>query len=138
MRFKQERNTFIPGKYLKKINYVNNLVADSNGNYSYSSVPIETNISSDKVNITANESYIYKVPTKEAGDYVIYLTDKEDTIFAQAEFSVIGEGNVTANLTDKANLKVKLDKDDYNAGDTILLNIITPYTGYGLINYRDR
>ncbi|KJV62334.1 alpha-2-macroglobulin family protein [Rickettsia amblyommatis] len=118
---------------LKKINYVNNLVADSNGNYSYSSVPIETNISSDKVNITANESYIYKVPTKEAGDYVIYLTDKEDTIFAQAEFSVIGEGNVTANLTDKANLKVKLDKDDYKAGDTILLNIITPYTGYGLI-----
>lgn len=73
------------------------------------------------------------MPTKEAGDYVIYLTDKEDTIFAQAEFSVIGEGNVTANLTDKANLKVKLDKDDYKAGDTILLNIITPYTGYGLI-----
>lgn len=52
------------------------------------------------------------MPTKEAGDYVIYLTDKEDTIFAQAEFSVIGEGNVTANLTDNANLKVKLDKDD--------------------------
>ncbi|ABV75136.1 Large extracellular alpha-helical protein [Rickettsia akari str. Hartford] len=118
---------------LKKINYVNNLVADSNGNYSYNSVPIETHISSTKVNITANESYIYNVPTKEAGDYVIYLTDKEDTIFAQAEFSVIGEGNVTANLTDKANLKVKLDKDDYKAGDNILLNIITPYTGYGLI-----
>lgn len=118
---------------LKKINHVNNLVADGGGNYSYKSVPIETNISSDKIDITAENGYVYDIPTKEAGDYVIYLTDKEGTIFAQSEFSVIGEGNVTANLTEKANLTVKLDHDAYEAGDTILLNIITPYTGYGLI-----
>ncbi|AAU04014.1 alpha-2-macroglobulin family protein [Rickettsia typhi] len=118
---------------LNKINYVNNLVSDSNGNYSYSAVPVETNISSDNVNITENEGYIYNVPTNEEGDYVIYLTDTENRIFAQTEFSVIGEGNVTANLINKANLKVKLDKGDYKAGDTILLNINTPYTGYGLI-----
>ncbi|AFE53554.1 alpha-2-macroglobulin family protein [Rickettsia prowazekii] len=118
---------------LNKINYVNNLVSDANGNYSYNTVPVETNISSDNVNITANEGYIYNVPTKEEGDYVIYLTDTKNRVFAQTEFSVIGEGNVTANLTDKANLKVKLDKDDYKAGDTILLNIKTPYTGHGLI-----
>lgn len=118
---------------LKKINYVNNLVSDGGGNYSYKSVPIETNISSNKIDIIAEDGYIYNIPTKEASDYVIYLTDKDGTIFAQSEFPVIGEGNVTANLTEKANLTVKLDHDAYEAGDTILLNIITPYTGYGLI-----
>ncbi len=118
---------------LKKINHVNNLVADGGGNYSYKSVPIETNISSDKIDITAEDGFVYNISTKEAGDYVIYLTDKDGTIFAQSEFSVIGEGNVTANLTEKANLTVNLDQDSYEAGDTILLNIITPYTGYGLI-----
>lgn len=118
---------------LKKINYINNLVADGNGNYSYKSAPIETNISSNKINITKENGYVYDVPTKEAGDYVIYLMDKDSVIFAQTEFSVIGEGNVTANQVEKANLTVKLDKDAYKAGDTILLNVITPYTGYGLI-----
>jgi len=118
---------------LKKISYVNNLVADGSGNYFYQSVPIETDISSSKINITAENGYVYNIPTKEAGDYVVYLTDKDGTIFAQAEFSVIGEGNTAANITEKANLTVKLDKDAYKGGDTILLNIITPYTGYGLI-----
>ncbi|HJD55709.1 MAG TPA: alpha-2-macroglobulin family protein [Rickettsia endosymbiont of Pyrocoelia pectoralis] len=118
---------------LKKINYVNNLVADGNATYSYQSVPIETNISNDKINITVEDGYIYDIPTKEAGDYVIYLTDKDNKIFAQTNFSVIGSKNNTANLTEKANLKVQLDKEAYKAGDTILLNIITPYDGYGLI-----
>nr|WP_253307492.1 palindromic element RPE1 domain-containing protein [Rickettsia endosymbiont of Ceutorhynchus assimilis] len=118
---------------LKKINYVNSLVASGDGSYSYQSTPVEAPLSSTEINITKKSGYIYNLPTKEPGDYVIYLTDKNNTIFSQVEFSILGEGNVTANLTENANLTLKLNKSDYKSGEKILLNIIAPYTGYGLI-----
>lgn len=118
---------------LKKINYVNSLVANGDGSYSYQSTPVEAPLSSTEINITKKSGYVYNLPTKEIGDYVIYLTDKNNIIFSQAEFSILGEGNIAANLTEKANLTLKLNKSDYKSGEKILINVIAPYTGYGLI-----
>ena len=117
---------------LKKINYVNSLTKQDNGSYAYQSVPVEESISKQKI-IISGESYSYKLPTKSIGDYVTTITDQFSTSYGEVRFSVVGEGNVAGSITKDATLSLKLNKDDYKAGDEIEVNIISPYKGYGLI-----
>lgn len=117
---------------LKKINFVNALTIQQNGTYAYQSVPIESPLSSVTIDIN-NQGYIYKLPTKDVGDYILRLIGPNNVIFTETKFSVVGEGNVGANLTKTTGLKIKTNKKDFKANEEIELNIISPYTGYGLI-----
>ncbi len=55
------------------------------------------------------------------------------TVLAREAFTVVGESNATMDFTREASMQVVPDKQAYKAGDTITLNMQSPYTGTGLI-----
>ncbi|WP_341764295.1 MG2 domain-containing protein [Candidatus Tisiphia endosymbiont of Beris chalybata] len=123
---------------LKRINHVNSLTYQADGSYAYQSLPIETSITKSVIAANTGLSYLYKLSTQEVGDYAIYLRDKQDPdklgrVFSHIEFTVIGEGNVSASLTKNSSLKIKTNKADYKAGEEIEVSVTAPYIGYGLI-----
>ncbi|WP_316353183.1 alpha-2-macroglobulin family protein [Candidatus Trichorickettsia mobilis] len=117
---------------LKKIDYVNSLTKQHDGSYAYQSLPVESLIDQNSISVPV-AGYSYNLPTSNVGDYVIYIIDQDQNKLAQANFTIVGEGNVAAKLTKSNILKVKTNKTDYKAGDELEVNIIAPYTGYGLL-----
>jgi uncharacterized protein YfaS (alpha-2-macroglobulin family) len=74
-----------------------------------------------------------KLPTDSPGDYEVSLSDKDNIRLSTLRFSVIGSGNLARSLDRNAELQVRLDRDDYSAGDTVKVSVKAPYTGSGLI-----
>ncbi|HWB61256.1 MAG TPA: alpha-2-macroglobulin, partial [Chthoniobacteraceae bacterium] len=113
--------------------YVSVLRKQEGGDYEYESVPKETTVSTQDVAISA-EGLNYKLPTDKAGDYIVVVREKETkNCVSKCEFNVAGEGDVAGSLDQNADLVVKLDRKQYNAGDDVEVNITAPYTGCGLI-----
>ena len=74
-----------------------------------------------------------KLPTDSPGDYEVSISDKDTVKLSTLRFSVIGSGNLARSLDRNAELQVRLDRDDYAAGDPIKVSVKAPYTGSGLI-----
>lgn len=116
-----------------RIDYISSLTKRSDGSFSYESKAVEKNIHSEAFAIEENGTS-FTLPSKEAGDYALEISDKQSHIVvARVPFTIAGEGNISAALNRDASLKVTLNKASYKAGDNIELSIISPYTGAGLI-----
>ena len=113
--------------------FVSVLQKQADGAYAYTSVPKETKVVTQDVAITT-DGFKYTLPTDKAGNYRVELREKASgNCVSKCQFSVLGAGNVSRSLDKNADLVVKLDRKQYNAGDDIEVSITAPYTGSGLI-----
>lgn len=123
---------------LLELRYVSVLTQQSNGTYKYESVRKEIPLTSRTLNLPA-AGHRYALPTDKPGEYALVVRSTEDTELNRIEFSVAGAANVTRALDKNAELQVKLNKQDFTAGEEIEVSITAPYTGAGLITIeRDR
>ena len=112
--------------------YVSVLKKQENGNYVYESVLKERPAKSEKISV-AGTGYHYALPTDEPGNYVLELRDDQNRTLSKLRFSVVGHAAVAAALEKNAELEIKLNAKEYNAGDEIAVSVTAPYSGYGLI-----
>lgn len=106
------------------------LVKKQDGTYQYQSI-IQEKILETKPFAIQTENTKYSLPTGQIGDFRIVVLDKEQSILNQFEFSIVGES--AEPLAKNAELRIKLDKEEYEASSEIELEITAPYTGTGLI-----
>lgn len=111
---------------------LSSLVRQRDGTYQYQTVVQET-IVSETPFVIEQQGTDYHLPTTEPGDYELQLFNKDQQLLSRALFTVAGNANLGARLEQNASLQVRLDKQDYKAGDWIEMNITAPYTGSGLI-----
>ncbi len=109
---------------------VTTLVKKPDGTYQYQSIVQETVIATKPFSIN-EQGTNYTLPTDQIGDFALIILDQNNTELSQFKFSVVG--NSQQPLSKNAELRVKLDKAEYKAGDDIELQITAPYTGAGLI-----
>src|SRR5438874_5120986 len=112
--------------------YVSVLKKQENGNYVYESVLKERPAKSEKISVAASGNH-YALPTDEPGNYVLELRDDQNRTLSKVRFSVVGHAAVAATLQKNAELEIKLNAKEYNAGDEIAVSVTAPYSGYGLI-----
>ena len=117
--------------------YVNSLVTDARGEYHYDATPVDTEITRQTVNLEP-QGLSWPMPTSEAGDFLVTVRQANGAILALIPYSVAGNrladpsGLSTGSLA-KGNLRLKLEKEHYQAGETIKMSLSTPYAGTGLI-----
>lgn len=109
---------------------VTTLVKKADGTYQYQSITQSTVVNSQPFTIE-KQGTDYKVPTATIGDYALNVLDKQGIVLSQLKFSVVGSSQQP--LAKNAELSIKLDKEEYQAGEDIELQITAPYTGSGLI-----
>ena len=101
--------------------------------YAYESVRKENLVQTATVGIPEG-GLKYTLPTGAPGNYFIELREPgSGARVCKFEFNVVGFGAVSRSLDKNAELDVKLDREQYNAGDEIEVSITAPYTGSGLI-----
>jgi uncharacterized protein YfaS (alpha-2-macroglobulin family) len=113
--------------------YVSVLSKDDSGSWRYESVKKETMISNEKIAITT-EGLRLPLATTSPGEFELQLSDQAGTRVGSVGFTVVGKGAVTRSLERDAELEVKLNSDQYKAGDEVEISIVAPYTGTGLIS----
>ncbi|MBW6477457.1 MAG: alpha-2-macroglobulin, partial [Chromatiales bacterium] len=112
---------------------ISTLVRQPNGVFVYQSVERETLLDEQPYALSA-EGNRYRLPSDQAGDFVLQLLDGAGQRLARIPYTVVGEANLGAALEKNAELRLRLDKTDYRPGEWIELNITAPYTGSGLIS----
>ncbi|MEZ5814250.1 MAG: alpha-2-macroglobulin [Alphaproteobacteria bacterium] len=117
---------------LVKKTYISTLIKRNDGSYVYESVPKEETIKTQGFSIS-QDGIALVLPSNDLGDYIYRLKTAEGLIVADIPFSIAGEGQRKSGQDREAVLKLKTNKSDYEAGETIELNITAPYTGAGLI-----
>ncbi len=117
---------------LSERRYVSTLVQQRDGTYKYQSVQKISVLKSAKYALAAAGTS-YKLPTDDAGDFILDLVDKDGNKLASLDYTVAGGRNITAALEKNAELKLDLKGKDYKPGDDIEMQITAPYTGAGLI-----
>ncbi len=119
-------------KNLIERRYVSTLVKQYDGTFKYQSILKEATIKSEPFEVS-DKGETLLLPSNEPGDFAIELVSAEGNKLARVLFSVAGAGNLSRSLEKNAELKVKLDRKRYHAGQVIEIQIIAPYTGAGLI-----
>jgi uncharacterized protein YfaS (alpha-2-macroglobulin family) len=123
---------------LTELRYVSALVRQPNGVYKYQSIQKEYPVSSEKIRIPA-EGLDYSLPTGNPGEYRLIFTGPGDLEYNRVAFTVAGTANIQRSLNRTAELEIRLNKNDFSAGENIELMIKAPYAGAGLITIeRDR
>ncbi|ABA87804.1 alpha-2-macroglobulin domain protein [Syntrophotalea carbinolica DSM 2380] len=117
---------------LAEIRSISTLVQQPDGTYAYQSMEKEQELHIQDFAIDASGSR-YRLPTDRPGTYVWEILDAQGLKLARVRFTVVGHGNLLGQREKNAELDLKLDRNDYKAGDTIEMNITAPYTGSGLI-----
>jgi uncharacterized protein YfaS (alpha-2-macroglobulin family) len=117
---------------LKKKKYVNVLTKRNNGTYGYESVKKEE-VVSKKEFVVNNSAQELKLDTKNSGDFILTIEDKNEAVFATINYSVIGDSGLSRSLNRSAELQVKFHKTDINAGSNLSFQLKAPYLGSGLM-----
>ena len=112
--------------------YISVLTRQEDGTYAYKSVEKDQVISAQPVTIPAN-GWKWPLPSANPGAYRAELRNADGDRVSALSFTVVGAGDTARPLDRSAELKIKLDRDAYNGGDDIAVNIVAPYTGSGLI-----
>lgn len=109
---------------------VTTLVKKEDGTYQYQSI-IQSSIISTTPFSIADQGSIYTLPSDNIGDFSLQVLGKDDTVLSQLNFSIVGASQQP--LAKNAELSIKLNKEQYVAGEDIEIQITAPYTGSGLI-----
>lgn len=118
--------------------FVSVLTKQNNGTYRYQSRRKDIVRETNAFALASGGSEI-ALPTAEPGDFSLVLRNNTGVELNRIDYSVVGQANLSRSLERNAELQIKLDKKDYEPGDTIELSIQAPYVGAGLITIeRDR
>ena len=118
--------------------YVSTLVKQSDGTYRFQSVEQRKQHYERPYSIPEAGTR-YPLPTDQPGDFQLELTEASGRIVSRVAFTVVGARNLAADLEKNAELRLTLNKADYQPGEEIELAITAPYAGSGLITIeRDR
>jgi len=117
---------------LIEVQNVSSLVMQRNGTFKYQSVKREKPQAARPMKIGA-DGETYHLPTDTPGEYILEILDERKLSLARIGFNVVGHGNLLGKLEKNAELKLKLNRKDYKAGDLIEMSMTAPYTGAGLI-----
>ncbi|MFC1664726.1 alpha-2-macroglobulin [Pseudomonadota bacterium] len=118
---------------LLEVKHLSTLVRQKNGTYQYQTLDREKELSANPLSINIAGTH-YTLPTAVPGDYVLEIVDQQHTKLIRVPFSVVGHTNLVGNLEREVELQLKLNKEEYQAGEIIELNIKGPYLGSGLIS----
>ena len=120
-------------KRLSKVQSISTLVKQYNGRYEYES--IQTNVEVKKEAYALPKGFeTLLLDASEAGTFVVDILNADNEVLFSAQYTVVGATNDDGQLDKKAELKVTLDKDDYQEGEPIELSIQAPFAGSGLIS----
>lgn len=117
---------------LVKKTYSSSLVKRDDGSYAYESVPHETSVSTVPFQIGADGSDL-SLPTTETGEFSFRVKDKDGRVVDEIGFAVAGEKSKEDGADRESILDLRINKQEYKAGEDIEINITAPYTGSGLI-----
>ena len=119
--------------------YVNTLVRDNTGAFRYEATPLDKPLTTNQFSVQPDGSKI-TLDTKTPGDYLLTLKGTSGEVLLSVPYTVAGR---TLQLADSAasssfslqdcNLQLKLDKENYEPGQTITLQLNAPYDGTGLV-----
>lgn len=115
---------------ISQLRQVSTLIKKPDGTFAYQSVQQELPVSSKAFQI-AEQGAGFTLPADKIGDFVLALQDSQGLELSRVKFSIVGDSQQA--LPKNAELSVKLNKTEYNPGDTIELQITAPYAGAGLI-----
>jgi uncharacterized protein YfaS (alpha-2-macroglobulin family) len=118
---------------LSKVQNVSTLVKQYNGRYQYESILKHEVIKEQDYALPAGFEKL-ALDTSSAGTFVIDILDENGEVIISMQYTVVGASNDSGQLDKNAELKVTLNKSDYQEGDTIKLSIQAPYAGSGLIS----
>ena len=115
--------------------YVSALVRQPGGTFAYQSVLKESELERAPLTLPAD----FPLPTAAPGLFALELVDAEGVKRSRVEFAVAGQRNLAGNLERDAELDLKLNQAEYEAGEEIVMEITAPYAGTGLVTIeRDR
>ncbi len=119
---------------LLQIEYVSTLIKDERGAYAYRAKAKETVIAKGTLAVPA-AGLTMPLDSAKSGSYVFVVTDAKGMVVQRFAYTIVGEGSMLGQARKDAVITVKQDKEVYNAGDSISLNIVAPYAGAGLITF---
>lgn len=108
------------------------LTEDASGRLVYQKEEVYNDISTNDFSIS-KDGTIYNFPTDIVGDMQISVVDEKENELAIINYEVIGESDNTFSVDKNGELKLILNKNEYNSDEIIEMSITTQYTGYGLI-----
>ncbi|WP_131783393.1 alpha-2-macroglobulin [Legionella gresilensis] len=109
---------------------ITTLVKNPNGTYQYQSV-IQTKVIATNPLSINEQGTNYPLVTDQIGDFALSILNENNIEVSRVKFSIVGASQLS--LAKNAELNVKLNKTEFNAGEDIELQITAPYTGTGLI-----
>ena len=114
------------------------LVKDYNDYYKYQTITRDTTVSTTNLDILSDGTEI-RLDTTNGGTYFVQIVDDDNNILANIEYFVADTSNTSLATDTNAEMQIKLNANEYAAGDNIAVNITAPYVGTGLITIeRDR
>jgi len=120
-------------KRISKVQSISTLVKQYNGRYEYESIQKHDVIKEVDYALPGGFEEL-AIDTTEAGTFVVDILNADGEVLLSVEYTVVGATNDSGQLDKNAELKVTLDKADYQEGESIELSIQAPYAGNGLIS----
>jgi uncharacterized protein YfaS (alpha-2-macroglobulin family) len=108
-------------------------VKQDDGTFKYQTIASEKLVKNTPLTVNKQGAKLL-LATSNPGEFVLEIVDQSGNVLNRVPFTVAGQGNLTANLEKNTLLKLKLNRKDYKAGDSIEMNITAPYQGSGLIS----
>ncbi len=108
------------------------LVKDYNNYYKYQNTTRDNVVSEKNITIPENGLNL-PIATDVPGTYFVQIIDAGGKILSNIKYFVADSTNTSMSTTTNAELEIKLNSNKYAPGDKILVNIVAPYSGHGLI-----
>lgn len=117
---------------LIRMQHVSALVKEYNNTYKYQSVVKEQEVETKNFAIS-EKGYNYDISTAQPGRYALDVYDEFNQKLSRVLFFVAGSANLTYSLEKDAELQLTLENEEIEPGGELVVNIIAPYAGSGLI-----
>jgi uncharacterized protein YfaS (alpha-2-macroglobulin family) len=113
--------------------YVTSLVTDTRGELRFDETPVDKEYARSTQRAGADGLLRRQIPTQTPGEYLLTVFDQSGAVAASVPFTVAGDNLRAGTETVPGILRARIDKEDYDAGETIQVYLSAPYDGAGLI-----